>query len=91
MSRYHKRRDWPALRRVALDRADYRCQMIEDGERCISRSALEVDHIRPVATGGTHTPDNLQVLCRRHHLEKTRRENGEVDGTQEWRELVNEI
>jgi hypothetical protein len=35
----------------------YRCQA------CHSTERLCVDHIRPLACGGTNTPDNLQILC----------------------------
>lgn len=34
--------------------------------------AREVDHIVEVADGGTNDPSNLQLLCDRHHNEKTR-------------------
>lgn len=32
--------------------------------------AEHVDHITPVARGGTDHPTNLQALCARHNLEK---------------------
>lgn len=35
---------------------------------------VEVDHIRRLASGGTHDRRNLQVLCRAHHARKTRAE-----------------
>ncbi|HEX6947170.1 MAG TPA: HNH endonuclease [Acidimicrobiia bacterium] len=31
---------------------------------------LEVDHVRPLARGGTDSPDNLQTLCRRCNRRK---------------------
>ena len=90
MSRYHiiNRRHWEARRRIALDRADWRCQAVENGERCTGRASLEVDHIVPLAAGGSHNPENLQVLCRRHHRAKTNTEAGRPSGFSEWRELV---
>lgn len=32
---------------------------------------LEVDHIRPLADGGSDYPSNIQLLCVQHHREKT--------------------
>jgi 5-methylcytosine-specific restriction endonuclease McrA len=31
---------------------------------CGATSDLTVDHVVPIARGGTPTPENLQVLCR---------------------------
>jgi hypothetical protein len=39
--------------------------------RCGSKFALEVDHLLPFAYGGTHTLDNLTLLCRAHHSLKS--------------------
>lgn len=33
--------------------------------------ALDVDHIRPLALGGTHDPENLRTLCPNCHRLKT--------------------
>ncbi len=38
-----------------------------DGRRCASRSALQVDHIKPVMRGGASTLDNLRLLCAYHN------------------------
>lgn len=38
--------------------------------RC-GRPATEVDHIIPLADGGTHHEDNLQPLCKPCHSRKT--------------------
>lgn len=38
-----------------------------NGRRCAARTALQVDHIRPVARGGTSTVDNLRLLCAYHN------------------------
>ncbi|MEW1658283.1 HNH endonuclease signature motif containing protein [Streptomyces sp. NPDC093707] len=37
---------------------------------------LEVDHVRPLAMGGTDTDGNVQVLCRGCHALKTSTEFG---------------
>lgn len=52
----------PSLRFEILKRDDYRCQMC--GVTAKDGAALEIDHITPVAKGGTNNADNLQVLCR---------------------------
>ena len=38
-----------------------------DGTRCQCRKGLQIDHIRPYATGGTHEPSNLRLLCGAHN------------------------
>jgi 5-methylcytosine-specific restriction enzyme A len=47
-----------SLRRAVLARDGYTCQ------RCSARELLEVDHINPVAFGGSDDMSNLQTLCR---------------------------
>lgn len=37
--------------------------------------SLEIDHIIPLASGGTNSYENLQVLCKECHSEKTKDEN----------------
>jgi 5-methylcytosine-specific restriction enzyme A len=39
-----------------------------------SREAVEVDHIVPVAMGGTDEWENLQPLCAAHHRLKSGRD-----------------
>ncbi|MDH5270339.1 MAG: HNH endonuclease [Candidatus Krumholzibacteria bacterium] len=38
-----------------------------DGTLCQSRHALQIDHIRPYAAGGTSDPANLRLLCAAHN------------------------
>jgi len=40
-----------------------------------ARPSEEVDHILPLAEGGTHKFDNLQALCKSCHSRKTMRDN----------------
>jgi 5-methylcytosine-specific restriction protein A len=39
-------------------------------------SAVDVDHIIPLAHGGTDTDDNIQYLCRPCHKSKTHKDMG---------------
>lgn len=52
----------PSLRFEILKRNDYRCQMC--GLTAKDGAVLQIDHITPVAKGGSNDADNLQVLCR---------------------------
>lgn len=54
---------WKYLRSVVISRDSNRCQVTG----CPSRLELHVHHMRPVAEGGTHSPDNLISLCDFHH------------------------
>ena len=54
----------------------------------------EVDHVQPLQWGGDPWAlDNLQVLCRGCHIEKTRRENRRPLSSAErkWREFVSDL
>ncbi|OKH95421.1 hypothetical protein AB852_00735 [Streptomyces uncialis] len=57
--------DWNSRRARVLARDRFACQ------RCSSHKELEVDHIVPVARGGSWELDNLWVLCRSCHRRKT--------------------
>lgn len=67
-------RDWQRCRLAKLA-DDTFC------EHCLSRglyvAATEVDHIRPLASGGEHYErENLQSLCKPCHSRKTAAEDG---------------
>jgi hypothetical protein len=50
-----------------------RCQWkTASGEICGCTRHLQLDHITPLALGGTSTVDNLRMLCRFHNLEAAR-------------------
>lgn len=55
-----------SVRRQVMERDGYRCQW----PGCGTWIDLAVDHIIPVAKGGTNDPGNLQTLCRPHNSEK---------------------
>ena len=57
-----------AVRRDVFERDGEQCTYLsEDGQRCSSRSLLELDHIRPRALGGADDTANLRVRCRAHN------------------------
>ena len=90
MSRHHRRllnRRWARVRRTVLEVSSWRCA------QC-GRYANEVDHIVPLHQGGDPWAlGNLQVLCRRHHIEKTARENRREPTPAEaaWRKMVDDF
>lgn len=43
------------------------CYEGPDGRRCPSTTALQIDHVTPVARGGRGTADNLRLLCAYHN------------------------
>lgn len=57
--------EWRKTRAAALRRAGRRC------EKCGATGRVEVDHIVPRSQGGSHGPDNAQVLCLPCHRVKS--------------------
>lgn len=66
--------DWDRLRQVVLQRCGFRCEWVDDGQRCLA-AATDADHILP---GDLNELANLQGLCSRHHRAKTSREANAV-------------
>ena len=60
--------DWQMLRSEILLWDEYKCV------KC-GKTANQVDHIIPLAIGGTNSKRNLQSLCGDCHLKKTRKDN----------------
>lgn len=60
-----------AVRKAAMTRDRRICQV--DGPYCLVE-ASEVDHIIPVAEGGTDDVTNAQAVCRPCHKAKTKLE-----------------
>lgn len=55
-----------------MERARWRCQAVEGGERCRARGRLYADHIIEIEDGGAKLdPGNGQALCHAHHEAKT--------------------
>lgn len=73
MSLHHLKLDnrrWQLLRLRIFQRDRWRCRA------CGRAGRLECDHVVPVQRGGDPwVESNLQCLCRRCHIEKTRAEN----------------
>ncbi len=66
------------LKREVWRRDQGQCTYVsQDGKRCDSRFALEIDHKTPIAHGGRSTLANLQLLCRNHHRYKTIAQHGD--------------
>jgi hypothetical protein len=57
-----------AVRRAVVARDGGRCAFVAgDGRRCDARRFLEFHHLRPYATGGKPTVDNIALRCRAHN------------------------
>lgn len=65
--------EWKRLHRLVKQRLPYWCAQCGT-EPMVGHAGLELDHIVPVAEGGTDGLDNLQWLCPSCHAEKSRRE-----------------
>ena len=52
---------------------DFECQGC--GMNCNEINDFEIDHIKPLSSGGSNDYDNLQPLCKSCHKEKTKNEN----------------
>ena len=55
------------LRHFVFNRDGYKCK--ECGATN-EETTLHIDHIKPVAKGGTNDPSNLQILCEKCNLAK---------------------
>jgi len=67
-------RPWRRLREKILQRDGYLCQCPLCQGEALPLLADEVDHIIPLAQGGSNAMDNLQAINRYHHQIKTRKE-----------------
>lgn len=62
---------WQDVKKLVKKRSNYCCA------KCGARNELEVDHIVPLAEGGSEfDADNLQVLCHKCHIEKHKNDGG---------------
>jgi 5-methylcytosine-specific restriction endonuclease McrA len=63
---------WKKLRKEALERAGHCCEQKLLGQlgydmRCEETMGLQVHHKTYARFGGKELPEDLQVLCKRHH------------------------
>ena len=58
-------------RQILLDKADGCCELCKK----VIKKAFDIDHIIPLAEGGSNEHANLQVLCKPCHFEKTQTEH----------------
>lgn len=63
-------REWRKIRAQILERDHHRCTWRGPAGQCPNRSQLHVDHVQPLADGGTNDPSNLRTLCQHHHAER---------------------
>ena len=52
-----------ALKRNIFLRANFQCEHVG----CNEYKGLEIEHVNPVAKGGSHDPCNLKVFCKSHN------------------------
>ena len=79
------RKRWERVRREVFDRDGWKCSL------CGKYGRLECDHLVPLERGGDPWDlDNLQALCRRCHLGKSRDEAREHmrPGARAWANLI---
>lgn len=60
----------PATRNFVMRRDNGECQFPAlDGAVCKSRHQVQIDHVVPIARGGTNEAENLRALCRAHNFQ----------------------
>ncbi len=66
------------VKRAVWARDGSRCTFVgTNGQRCDSRTRLELDHVLPIAQGGASTVGNLRLRCRAHNQYEAERAFGE--------------
>jgi 5-methylcytosine-specific restriction endonuclease McrA len=67
------------VRREVWRRDGGRCQWrLASGEICGCTRHLQLDHVRPLALGGTSTVDNVRILCRSPEVSPRSRDKSRV-------------
>jgi hypothetical protein len=63
------------VKKAVWQRADHKCEYTDprSKRRCGQKRFLHIDHIRPIAQGGSDSFANLQLLCSAHNLWKSDR------------------
>lgn len=88
-----RRRVSPAQRKTVLERDGYKCRICGISRQYLDDKApglgeylrLEIDHIVPIAQGGTSDESNLQCLCWRcNSLKGSKKTNKQVNSLRKW-------
>jgi HNH endonuclease domain protein len=88
-----RRRISPTQRKAVLERDGYKCRICGISRQYLDDKApglgeylrLEIDHIVPVAQGGTSDESNLQCLCWRcNSLKGSKKTNKQVNSLRKW-------
>lgn len=88
-----RRRISPTQRKAVLERDDCTCQICGISRKYLDDMApglgeylrLEIDHIVPIAQGGTSDESNLQCLCWRcNSLKGSKKTNKQVNSLRKW-------
>jgi 5-methylcytosine-specific restriction endonuclease McrA len=69
-AKYIQSPEWKAIRKEALKRADFRCEMVLHGIRCPATTRTEmltVHHRTYARFGGAELPEDIQTLCKPCH------------------------
>lgn len=69
-------RPWRRLREQILQRDNYLCTCKECKKRIVPKLADEVDHVIPLAKGGTDHPSNLAAMHHDCHAAKSLIDSG---------------
>ncbi len=93
-SRLEEARSWAMVRRLTLERDEFRCRVCNSQGKVRWRGwrlepvGLEVHHIIPLKDGGTHHPWNLITLCEGCHRATFRRDYKGVPVGRRWQRRV---
>lgn len=88
-----RRRVSPTQRKAVLERDGYKCRICGISRQYLDDKApglgeylrLEIDHIVPIAQGGTSDESNLQCLCWRcNSLKGSKKTNKQVNSLRKW-------
>ena len=88
-----RRRISPTQRKSVLERDGYKCRICGISRQYLDDKApglgeylrLEIDHIVPIAQGGTSDESNLQCLCWRcNSLKGSKKTNKQVNSLRKW-------
>lgn len=67
--------EYKAFRTAVMTRAKWRCEVVEQGQRCLNRypaHRMYADHIKELRDGGDpFDPSNGMCKCASHHTRKT--------------------